>query len=522
MVDRAARPGDGIVRHPAAHASSSWVDSGPLVILTSLMVFTTAFLVLRYLGPQMLLWVTGGVAALILLTGISLRWIQVALLVWLVSLMGFRRQMTLVLPGLPDPSPDRALLVWVLALLLAKRLFGSRQVVSRQESAAVTPPPVAFGLLDALLVLHALYLLASCLLVNPTAYTIWERAYMMPTAAFFIGKYVLSDGRWFERTVQLLVLLNVYMGFTSIAEHFHWNALVWPRWILSTELDVNFEYAGRSHGIFQQPGVLGIFIGMILPFNVYLHLKSRGWWRWLHLVGIVICLGGLYFTYTRSTWLGAAVGLATLALLGRRIYARRIFAYGLLTVLVLGSGSLGMKQDTFLQERVGTENTITERISVLGRAIRMWQDRPLFGTGFKRYTDFRDDYAQAIEVPYFGLIKAGLGRVSSPHDIYVAILAEEGLVGAAMQLWIYILLVRAYRRVYRFRGSSTDGKRDWWLPAIGGLGACYFMGGVGFDYRYFETMNTLFYLCGGVIASWATFGVGQVRSFGVRRLDTTG
>lgn len=465
-----------------------------LLVAIAGIVFVACLRVVQTYGLFGLTVATGVLVILTLIAILSLRHLQIAVLLWIVAISGFRSILIVDLPGMPDATPDRLLLIWIVFATLL-----------RSFTAPSKPLPPYWP--DVLVTTHALYLLASCLIVNPIAFNLWTRSYLMPAAAFFFGKYMMSDLRWFQRMIHLLVVINLYMGFTSIAEHMHWNALVWPRGIL----DIEGSYVGRSLGIFHQPGVLGVFIGMILPFQFYLHLAARQFWiRWLHLGGIVMCLVGLYFTYTRGPWLAAGVGLVVLALTGRRVYLRRLVIYATMAAVIGGTGLLSVKQDTFLQERMGDENTIQGRINVAVTAFRMWQAYPILGVGFKRFNDLAMNYRETLEVPIYGLIKMGIDKESSPHDIYVAVLAEEGLIGAGMQAWIYFLIFRVViwflKRQHR---GNADDRESHFVPPVVALVAVYLVGGTAFDYRFFETPNSIFYLFSGILIAWSTLWKGE-------------
>jgi O-antigen ligase len=466
-----------------------------LVVALAGLVFSVCLRVVQWYGLPGLTIAAGVLFALTLLAFLSLRNLHLAVLVWIVAICGFRNILIVNLPGMPDATPDRILLIWIVVAALLR---------SFTHPAKPLPPYWP----DVLIVTHTLYLLASCLIANPLAFNLWTRSYLMPTAAYFFGKYLMSDIGWFNRMIRLLVVLNLYMGFTAIAEHMNWNALVWPRYIL----EIEGNWGERSNGIFRQPGVLGMFIGMIIPFQFYFHLTAgRLWLRWLHLGGIAMCLVGLFCTYTRGCWLATGVGLALLAATGRRVYLRRLLAYAAVAAFVGGTGLLSLKQDSFLQERMGNVNTIEGRISVAVAAFRMWQSSPVLGVGFRRYNDLAMNYRETLEVPYYGLIKMGLGRDTSPHDIYVGVLAEEGLVGACLQAWIYFLICKgAISCLRRRRQPDGEDQAAVLVPPVVALMAVYFVGGGAFDYRFFETLNSLFYLFAGVLVGWSTMWSGKL------------
>jgi len=418
---------------------------------------------------------------------VSVQRIEIAVLVWVVSVSGFRGSLLVDLPGLPDVTPDRILLIWLICVAALRSL-------ARPQRAA---PPL---LPDFLVIAHTLYLLGSCLIANPLAFNMWTRSYLMPAAGYFFGKYILCEPRWFQRLAYLLVVINLYMGFTSVAQHFGWNSLVWPQNIITSR-----EYIGRSIGIFIQPGVLVTFLGMVLPFQFYLHVTARSlFWRWFHLAGALLCIAGMYFTYTRGGWIATGVGLVLMAFLGRQTYLRRFAIYGVVIALVMGLGVLSVKQDAFLQKRLNTESTIEGRINVWATSYFMWQSHPILGIGFKRFNDFAGNYRETLEVPIYGLIKANIDPNSSPHDIFVSVLAEEGILGAGLQAGIYLVVFRALLLTYRSRRKQGDVISAYMLPPVGATLVTYVIGGASFDYRFFESLNSHFYLFAGILIAWST------------------
>ena len=84
------------------------------------------------------------------------------------------------------------------------------------------------------------------------------------------------DAAQIRRVFIMIFALSFYHAFTSIAQHFHWNNLVWPKEILSSE--VGFAPKGLSRGVFLQPGVFGIYLGMTLMVQFYFLIRARKLW----------------------------------------------------------------------------------------------------------------------------------------------------------------------------------------------------------------------------------------------------
>ncbi|MDO9171848.1 MAG: O-antigen ligase family protein, partial [bacterium] len=389
--------------------------TGLVSILLALLITGISYFVYQRLGLLGLVFVSGALALGSIFAAISAKFLAIPVMIWFVSLMGFRTFFMLRTPGLPDISIDRALLLWILLVFLIRSTLAGK-VRQRVEP------------LDGLLIVHALYLLVSLLMRKSFGMNAWTQSYLMGYSAYFVAKYVVA-GRWtwIQWLFLLLTGLNLYHGVTGIAEHFHIDALIWPKTIL--DQDINRSFASRSSGVFMQPGVFGTMMGMQLPFHIYhMRVVRNPYVRALLYASFPVVLLGFYFCYTRGSWIAGLVALLTVGIVGRRQYLPLVGRLVLIGVVVLGTGLINLQKDEFFNERMGTERTITGRIGTLGRAYRVFIANPLFGCGFFRYNEVKAEYMGTMEVPIYGVIKRTHDVESTLHDMYIGALAEEGLV----------------------------------------------------------------------------------------------
>ncbi len=418
---------------------------------------------------------------------VSFRYIQIPVIVWLITLMGFRLIVFIPTPGLPDLTLDRIAVLWVIAIFLLKMVI---------ERWRLKGP----FLLDMLLLVHMTYLLGSVLLRNPLGMNSWTKAYLMSYLAYFLGKNLMSDIRWLRRAFWVLVVVSLYHSVTSIAEHYKIYQLVWPKWILNKEFGWYVE--GRSRGVFLQPGVLGMCIGMLMGAQIYLFRNTRhNLLRVLLFVSMLVSMLGVFYTYTRGAWLVAFVVILVMGVVGVKRYSMILVGIVLAAVLATSSGLINLKQDRFFQERIGTEDTVAGRVGTLAAAVRIFSDSPVFGVGFFRYNEVKSEYKETIQVPFFGVIKRGDYINASLHDIYIGVLAEDGLVGATLQAWIYAMILLILYRLMRSETVDQHFKQNI-VPMITGIVLGYFVGGATFDFRYFTTLMGLFYFFAGVASGF--------------------
>lgn len=467
--------------------------TGLVSILLALLITGISYFVYQRLGLLGLVFVSGALALGSIFAAISAKFLAIPVMIWFVSLMGFRTFFMLRTPGLPDISLDRSLLVWIVIVFLIKSTL-DRNIRQRME------------LLDGLLIIHAGYLLASVLLRKSVGFNAWTQSYLMGYSAYFVAKYIVA-GRWgWIRTIfVMLAVLNVYHGFTGIAEHFHLDALIWPKSILGQDAERSFS--GRSSGVFMQPAVYGTMMGMQLPFHFYFMRTARNpYWRALLYITLPIVLLGFYYCYTRGSWIAGIVALLGLGIVGWRKYGAYIGRFAVVGLLVLGTGLINLQKDDFFNERMGTEQTITGRIGTLGRAYRVFVANPLFGCGFFRYNEVKAEYMGTMEVPIYGVIKRTHDVESTLHDMYIGALAEEGLVGVSLLVAIWWQMLRIFRRKWALR-KQGDRFALYAMPVLAGTILGYFAGGIAFDYRFFAAMGSLLFFSVGLIAGYAPDGL---------------
>ena len=189
-----------------------------------------------------------------------------------------------------------------------------------------------------------------------------------------------------------------------------------------------------------------------------------------------------------------------MALLNRRSYGR-ILLPGILVITILAFGVLGASQDEIMKKRVENEKTMASRVATGITALKVWRDHPVFGVGFFQYRNVRGDYVQPVTAPGFGTIKFVQFRRNNIHDIYLGPLAEDGLVGMAMQFGIYWLILRTFLRKFRWR-KDGDHFAIYVMPIFGGMFVGYLFGGIAIDYRFFSMVGVLFYMCAGILEGY--------------------
>lgn len=450
------------------------------VFLGGLVLAVSQFLIGRF-GAGLFGYVLGGIFFAAVFTAVSFRWLSIPFFLWILSVGGFRYIWSIQVPILPDLYLDRVTLIW-LSIVVMVKFSAERKSIRRP-----------YGL-DLLLFGHATYLFSQVYLQGMEAFHTWTVCILIPYAAFFMAKNIVITRSQIRAMLWVLFALSVYYNVTSVAEKLDINWLLWPKEMVTNQ----GEFRGRSSGPFLQAPLFGTVIGMLLPLHLYfLVVVKRTGARVLLIASLLLGLAGLYFTYTRGSWVAGIAALGTTALLNRRAYLK-FLAPAVVIGAILAVGVLGLAQDKFMKERVENENTIGARMGTAVTVLRVWRDYPLFGCGFFQYRHVRDRYIQPVEIPGMSTIRFVQFRHNSIHDIYLGPLAETGLVGTALQTAIYVMIFQVFRRKYRARAGG-DHFANLIMPVLGGLMVGYMVGGIAFDYRFFSVVGAFFLASAGIV-----------------------
>lgn len=200
-----------------------------------------------------------------------------------------------------------------------------------------------------------------------------------------------------------------------------------------------------------------------LPFSYALMHRAVGSGRRTHQLGwglaTVTMLGGIYLTQSRGTFLAAlVVTVVWVVASGPRVRRRALLFTPLilLALLVPGIGDrLVNLTAAFENEPAYTiDPSLVERSAAQEIAALIFADRPLFGAGPGSFAQVVQDYATRTD-------GALIGNTSAPHNLYLELGAESGVVGLTGWLVLIIgIVVLTVRSLIRLAGMSPDGRSD--------------------------------------------------------------
>jgi O-antigen ligase len=325
--------------------------------------------------------------------------------------------------------------------------------------------------------------------------------WLMPAALYWITRQI----RFREAQVSVLYWsfagLGVYLGLTALAETRDWNWMIFPKYISSATYA---EFLGRGRGPFLNPVGNGLFLTASLASTMLIWPSVR----WRGRLVVVLCAAiqaiGIYSTYTRSVWLGAAlvsIGVV-LYLLPMRLRAPAIataMIFSIAAVATQWESLLAFKRDKDGDAEM-TLDSVKLRPILAYVSWQMFLDRPLAGCGFGQYNSAVRNYIYDRSTP----LQLGRARDFVPHNVFLAIVTETGLIGLVAFLGLLGAWTRnCFRQLTRPRlGPNARRQALVGLAVIG----CYTINGLFHDISVIAMCNMLLFATAGFSA-----GIGGVR-----------
>ncbi|MCX4966500.1 O-antigen ligase family protein [Streptomyces sp. NBC_00654] len=290
---------------------------------------------------------------------------------------------------------------------------------------------------------------------------------LVPAAVFLL----IRDARGFRVLTGALVLLALVQGVTGVHQY-----------VTGTGASYRGEEI-RAVGTFGPGDIMGMATVVaygLLVATAHALRTPRGAPSWLRPCAGVTAVAltvPLALSFSRGVWIAtAAAVVAVLVLTGRRQATRSLAvlcAAGVVLVggFGIGSGMISQRLDSVTEVASNPDRSVSDRYALWGAAAGMWNERPATGVGLKGFPVHLDGHAP-IGLSA-GSDTEGAGQayrkqaLLSPHNMYLLVLAEQGLIGltAVLGSWAAIL-VGAVRRLFLAR-SRGHAAVDCGLAAVG-------------------------------------------------------
>lgn len=294
----------------------------------------------------------------------------------------------------------------------------------------VTQPYLRLSKLQSCIIILYLYFLLSTLLYDPNAFTHF---------AFY-----RRDGNFFITFAPLIIY-----GFIPIQLPVKKIFLYYLRWVTLANLiglglffcDLlpNPTYSLFFHAHNAGGGFLCAIVGWCIA--TYMHSRSP-----LDLFMCIANAAGAYISQSRGSLLGLGVALIYVYVFKEKHTKKIVFGMvtGLTALLCLTYPiwiDYGMLEtshaidfiDSDLFDRVGT--VIDRGLFLWPRAIYLWLQSPIVGTGFGSYNDYPYNITQITHLLSWNFPEKYVYADSHAHHTFLHVLAETGVIGLGLLSW---------------------------------------------------------------------------------------
>jgi len=255
--------------------------------------------------------------------------------------------------------------------------------------------------------------------------------FIVPFALFHLAGLVFASEDAFRAFEIFAVLVLAYLSFTAIAFLVGAKALIFPHFILDESLG---HHADRARGPLLQAVANGVSLNML--GLLALHAFRRGTVRGAKMVVLLASVPvAILATMTRAVWLSFAATVVALIFMARgsklrQVLVALVLVSGLGLVVVLSSSGFGGD----LKDRLQEQGPLDYREAVYAGGWQMFLQRPLTGWGTNR---------MPAELPRY--VDGYKEKTLYPHNTYLELLVEHGLLGLALYLWLMYELWRLGR-----------------------------------------------------------------------------
>jgi O-antigen ligase len=257
---------------------------------------------------------------------------------------------------------------------------------------------------------------------EPETGSLLAAKFIVPFALFHLSALIFRDERRLELFELFALALLAYLCFTAIAFLVGAKSFIFPRFILDESLGY---HADRARGPLLQAVANGVSLNLLglLALHAMLRGRIRGIKAALLLTSLPVAI---LATMTRAVWLSFAVSMGVLILRSQNRRLRRVSiavaAVGALALLITLSFD---DQRRALTERLHESGPLDFREAVYSGGWQMFLEKPLMGWGVNQMPS---ELARHVS----GYNEKEL----YPHNTYLELLVEHGIVGLLLYFWL--------------------------------------------------------------------------------------
>jgi len=247
----------------------------------------------------------------------------------------------------------------------------------------------------------------------------------------------------------------------------------------------------RAQGTVGSYTGLGNYLSVLFPFTLSLFFYKK---TFLRLTCLILIIVGLILTFTRVSWIGAAIGaLAVIGILLQRgnISIKKIIIAGMIGIILLACLTLPFldKINVVMKDLLlNRGDTLSSRMETYRTGWRMAVDSHFLGIGLKNYWSLL--YKEYFYSEVF---------VCIAHNSYLVVLVESGAVGLIFFLLAYFAILKSGYKLCR----QTKNDSLYFYVTTGMIGAVI-------SFLISSTLNMTVYYDNCMNLLWNIMAVGLI------------
>lgn len=260
-------------------------------------------------------------------------------------------------------------------------------------------------------------------------------------SVFLLTINLVTDRKRLDMTFRLWTIIGLIYAFCSLWEVFHQGFGA-----AAARLAEHWGESVRTSGYAPGPNRFGFFLNLCMMISIPQLATTKSFKYKIFLIfSTIMMMLILITTMSRGAWAGFVAGAAILSFYSRACRKALIIGFIIAAVITVAISTTSYIDAIYERFAGLVDPSITKdyhgKPEVWAAGLKMFQDSPLIGVGIGSFNLLSPSYGSTILV--------------LPHDLYIYILAEFGLIGAALfLLLVAISLAEALKTLKKLTNQS--------------------------------------------------------------------
>ena len=203
----------------------------------------------------------------------------------------------------------------------------------------------------------------------------------------------------------------------------------------------------RITSFFPHPNFLGLYLGPLIILGlgqIFFYFKNKKLLIIYSIVFFIITFLSLIFARSEAAILAVLAGLFFLGLI---IKSTQRYVLGLLIIILLLIFIFPVSRNYFIQ-KIGLQDLSGQlRLNIWQGAVELIKEKPILGVGLDGYEMLAPDYQKRFYHPETDEL-ISVETHPYPHDLFLALWIELGLLGLIVFFWILIkFFIQGFRDI---------------------------------------------------------------------------